>query len=229
MKGRKSGPVFVTEQKARVPLPAADLDPSGRARLSYQQAAALFSGASGGATLHQLRRSTLTQDAELGTGTPMLMARSLAKYARSAPRRCNGTRPSATPPAGGNKPGRPVRADQEPPWDSGTVPLTVPETRRLRLPAHPRQARTAHSSGWTRRHHGRARWYHQRTRLARDAEFTRMERLPSLQVTVASYLRWLAISCTILFRIDTDPTYDQGNDQWMRRRWLWRSARWRRA
>ena len=55
LKGRKSGPVFVTERKARVQLPAADLDPSGRARLSYQQAAALFSKASGGATLHQLR------------------------------------------------------------------------------------------------------------------------------------------------------------------------------
>jgi integrase len=89
LKGRKSGPVFVTERKARVQLPAADLDPSGRARLSYQQAAALFSEASGGATLHQLRHSALTHDAELGTGTPMLMARSghtsvrsLAKYAR---------------------------------------------------------------------------------------------------------------------------------------------------
>jgi integrase len=65
------------------------LDPSGRARLSYQQAAALFSEASGGATLHQLRHSALTHDAEKGTGTPMLMARSghtsvrsLAKYAR---------------------------------------------------------------------------------------------------------------------------------------------------
>jgi integrase len=55
LKGRKSGPVFVTERKARVQLPPADLDPSGRARLSYQQAAALFSRASGGATLHQLR------------------------------------------------------------------------------------------------------------------------------------------------------------------------------
>ena len=83
--------VHVTERKARVPLPAADLDPSGRARLSYQQAAALFSGASGGATLHQLRHSALTHDAELGTGTPMLMARSghtsvrsLAKYARAS-------------------------------------------------------------------------------------------------------------------------------------------------
>jgi integrase len=89
LKGRKSGPVFVTGRKARVPLPAADLDPSGHARLSYQQAAALFSKASGGATLHQLRHSALTHDAEDGTGTPMLMARSghtsvrsLAKYAR---------------------------------------------------------------------------------------------------------------------------------------------------
>jgi integrase len=89
LKGRKSGPVFVTERKARVQLPAADLDERGRARLSYQQAAALFSGASSGATLHQLRHSALTHDAEESTGTPMLMARSghasvrsLAKYAR---------------------------------------------------------------------------------------------------------------------------------------------------
>jgi integrase len=36
LKGRKSGTMFVTERKARVQLPAADLDPSGRARLSYQ-------------------------------------------------------------------------------------------------------------------------------------------------------------------------------------------------
>jgi integrase len=54
-----------------------------------EQAAALFSEASGGATLHQLRHSALTHDAEGGTGTPMLMARSghtsarsLARYAR---------------------------------------------------------------------------------------------------------------------------------------------------
>jgi integrase/recombinase XerC/integrase/recombinase XerD len=88
-KGRKFGPVFVTERKARVQLPAADLDPDGHARLSYQHAEALFVKASGGATLHQLRHSTLTHDAEDGTGAPMLMARSghtsvrsLAKYAR---------------------------------------------------------------------------------------------------------------------------------------------------
>lgn len=89
LKGRKSGPVFVTERKARVQLAAADLDQHGHARLSYQQAAALFSEASGGKTLHQLRHSALTHDAEDGTSTPMLMARSghtsvrsLAKYAR---------------------------------------------------------------------------------------------------------------------------------------------------
>jgi integrase/recombinase XerC/integrase/recombinase XerD len=89
LKGRKTGPLFVTERKARIQLPAADLDEHGRARLSYQQAEALFSMASGGATLHQLRHSALTHDAEDGTGTPMLMARSghtsmrsLAKYAR---------------------------------------------------------------------------------------------------------------------------------------------------
>ena len=80
LKGRTSGPVFVTERKARVQLPAVDLDPAGRARLSYQQAAALFSEASGGATLHQLRHSALTHDAEDGTGTPMLMARSVVRH-----------------------------------------------------------------------------------------------------------------------------------------------------
>ena len=69
---------------------AAWIPPAG-ARLSYQQAAALFSKASGGVTLHRLRHlaPALTHDAEKGTGAPMLMARSghtsirsLAKYAR---------------------------------------------------------------------------------------------------------------------------------------------------
>jgi len=89
LKGRKSGPLFVTERKARVQLPAADLDEHGHARLSYQQAEAIFKTASGGATLHQLRHSALTHDAEDGTGTMMLMGRSghtsvrsLARYAR---------------------------------------------------------------------------------------------------------------------------------------------------
>jgi integrase len=90
LKGRKSGPVFLTDRKARVQLPPGDIDQaSGRARLSYRQAEDLFKEAAGGATLHQLRHSALTHDAEDGASTPMLMAKSghtsvasLARYAR---------------------------------------------------------------------------------------------------------------------------------------------------
>jgi integrase len=90
IKGRKSGPLFLTDRRARVELPPGDIDQaSGRARISYQTAEALFKAASGGKTLHQLRHSALSHDAEDGTSTPMLMARSghtsvrsLAKYAR---------------------------------------------------------------------------------------------------------------------------------------------------
>lgn len=86
LQGRTTGPVFVTERKARVQLPAADLDDRGRARLSYQHAEELFTKASGGATLHQLRHSALTHDAEDGTGTPMLMRRSGNASVRSLAR-----------------------------------------------------------------------------------------------------------------------------------------------
>lgn len=90
LKGRKTGPLFLTDRRARVELPPGDIDPaSGRARLSYRQAEDLFKEASGGATLHQLRHSALTHDAEDGASTPMLMAKSghtsvasLARYAR---------------------------------------------------------------------------------------------------------------------------------------------------
>ena len=90
LKGRKTGPVFLTDRRARVELPPCDIDQaSGRARLSYRQAEDLFKVASGGATLHQLRHSALTHDAEDGASTPMLMAKSghtsvasLARYAR---------------------------------------------------------------------------------------------------------------------------------------------------
>ena len=59
----RSGPVF----RHRVEVAcAAGLDPAGRARLSYRQAAALFCGVSGGATLHQFRHSARTHDAEDG-------------------------------------------------------------------------------------------------------------------------------------------------------------------
>ena len=88
--GRKTGPLFLTARRARVQLPPGDIDPaSGRARLSYSHAEAMFKETADGATLHQLRHSTLTHDAEDGTSAPMLMARSghtsvrsLVKYAR---------------------------------------------------------------------------------------------------------------------------------------------------
>jgi integrase/recombinase XerC/integrase/recombinase XerD len=90
LKGRKSGPLFLTERRARVELPPGDVDPArGRARLSYRQAEDLFKAATGGATLHQLRHSALTHDAEDGVNTAMLQARSghttvrsLARYTR---------------------------------------------------------------------------------------------------------------------------------------------------
>lgn len=89
LNGRKSGPVFVTERRSRLELSPADLDEHGRARLSYERAEQLFKAAANGATLHQLRHSALSHDAEDGVSTPMLMARSghtsvrsLIKYAR---------------------------------------------------------------------------------------------------------------------------------------------------
>ncbi len=91
LKGRKRGPLFVTERAARrdLGLSAADLDEHGRARLSYDQAEDIFKRWSGGATLHQLRHSSLSHDADAGTGAPMLQAksghkdiRSLARYAK---------------------------------------------------------------------------------------------------------------------------------------------------
>ena len=91
--GRTSGPVFLTDRAAKVELAAGDLDAaSGRARLSYRRAAELFTGASGGATLHQLRHSALTHAAEDGANTSTLLAYSghtsvvsLARYARVSP------------------------------------------------------------------------------------------------------------------------------------------------
>ncbi|GGN81443.1 tyrosine-type recombinase/integrase [Nocardia rhizosphaerihabitans] len=93
--GRRTGPLFLTDRRARPSVAGNDVDPStGRARLSYRRAAELFedhtSGFAGGPyTLHQLRHSRLTHAAEDGASTPVLMklsghtsVRSLAKYAR---------------------------------------------------------------------------------------------------------------------------------------------------
>ena len=64
----------------------------------------------------------------------------------------------------------PVRPDQPPPADPGMIPLTIPEIARLL--AHPARppGHAEHWSNWRRRHQARSRWYHQRTRLARDTE-----------------------------------------------------------
>ncbi len=89
LKGRTTGPLFLTDRRARVELPPSDIGHGGRARLSYRQAEQMFKDATGGATLHQLRHSALTHDAEDGASTPMLMTKSghtsvtsLARYAR---------------------------------------------------------------------------------------------------------------------------------------------------
>jgi SRSO17 transposase len=66
----------------------------------------------------------------------------------------------------------PVRPDQAPPDDPGLIPLTVPQVRRLlaaaTAPSWP-PGHIEHWDTWIRRHQARARWYHKRARLARDA------------------------------------------------------------
>ncbi|MGK8506983.1 tyrosine-type recombinase/integrase [Nocardia asiatica] len=93
--GRRSGPLFLTDRKAKPAVVLADIDSStGRARLSYRRAATLLEEHTedmkrGPYTLHQLRHSKRTHAAEDGASTPMLMAlsghtsvRRLAKYTR---------------------------------------------------------------------------------------------------------------------------------------------------
>jgi integrase/recombinase XerD len=106
---RRRGPVFLASRKPARAVAAADLCPvTGRARLSYRRAAELFElstrplahpdataaelGEVHGWTLHQLRHSMLTHEAENGTNTPTLLARSrhasvrsLERYARPGP------------------------------------------------------------------------------------------------------------------------------------------------
>jgi SRSO17 transposase len=61
----------------------------------------------------------------------------------------------------------PARPDQQPPADLGMIPLTIPEITRLLTPWPVRPGHAEHWANWRRRHQARARWYHQRTRLAR--------------------------------------------------------------
>ena len=65
----------------------------------------------------------------------------------------------------------PAAPGQAPPPDPGLIPLTVHEVKRLLTAAlhHPKPpghaARWLH---WRRRHQARSRWFHKRTRLARN-------------------------------------------------------------
>lgn len=107
--GRDRGPVFLADRLPTRPVASLDLCPvTHRARLSYRRAAKIFEQSTrrlahpdaaeealaglGGWTLHQLRHSQLTHEAESGTNTPTLLARSrhasvrsLERYARPGP------------------------------------------------------------------------------------------------------------------------------------------------
>jgi SRSO17 transposase len=61
----------------------------------------------------------------------------------------------------------PVHPGQPPPADPGMTPLTVPEITRLLTTPPARPGLAEHWVNWRRGHQARARWYHQRTRLAR--------------------------------------------------------------
>jgi integrase/recombinase XerD len=104
LKGRTRGPVFLTDRRALARTPSNDVCPvTGRARLSYRRAAELFETLTrplahpgitdpaelelrGGWTLHQLRHSTFTHEAEDGTNTRTLLARSRHASVRSLER-----------------------------------------------------------------------------------------------------------------------------------------------
>jgi SRSO17 transposase len=72
----------------------------------------------------------------------------------------------------GSQAPEPLRSDQPPPADPGLIPLTVPEIKRLIVDATtPRTLEHAtHWVNWRRGHQARSRWFHKRTRLARNIE-----------------------------------------------------------
>jgi integrase/recombinase XerC/integrase/recombinase XerD len=84
---RTTGPMFLADRPPRIATAKADLDPvSGHARLSYRRAAELFTEATGGWTLHQLRHSALTHLAEEGVDVALLRAKSRHASLRSLER-----------------------------------------------------------------------------------------------------------------------------------------------
>lgn len=66
----------------------------------------------------------------------------------------------------------PTSPDDPPPEDPGLIPLTVTEIKRifnLLTRAWQSIRHYLHWSWWRRRHQARARWFHQRARLRRQA------------------------------------------------------------
>ncbi len=69
----------------------------------------------------------------------------------------------------------PARPDQPPPADPGMVPLTVPEIKHLLAALLTRPSPPGHADrwlDWRRRHQAHSRWYHQRTRLTENIQFS---------------------------------------------------------
>jgi integrase len=108
LKGRRERPVFTTRAPSRVVVAVLAQAPDGTARLSYRRAEELFKAATG-STLHQLRHSALDApgggwrvgadvDDQAGTGQSPAWRAVPARRLR----RCNASRRSATPSAGGN-------------------------------------------------------------------------------------------------------------------------------
>ena len=67
--------------------------------------------------------------------------------------------------------------DQPPPADPGLIPLTIPEIKHLIANATPTPrppGHTTHWVNWRRKHQARSRWFHKRTRLARNIENTQV-------------------------------------------------------
>ena len=67
----------------------------------------------------------------------------------------------------------PLTPGQPPPAEPGMIPLTIPEIKRLLAALTTRPLPPWHViawDAWTRRHQAGSRWFHKRTRLARDAE-----------------------------------------------------------
>ena len=73
------------------------------------------------------------------------------------------------------------------------IPLTIPEIKRLLAALTTRPLPrwlVIHWDAWTRRHQARSRWFHKRTRLARNAEITSTVPIYGL----ASPLAWMSWS-----------------------------------